>query len=96
MTGMRIDKWLWHARFYRSRPMAQAAAGSGLIRVNGMRIEKPSASVEPGDIITLPRGREILAVRIQALAQRRGPAREAQTLYEVVSDAALDPAPTGP
>jgi ribosome-associated heat shock protein Hsp15 len=93
MTAMRIDKWLWHARFYRSRPLAQEAAASGLIRVNGARVVKPSASVGPGDIVTLPRGRDILAVRVQALAERRGPAREAQTLYEVLTDTALDPPP---
>jgi ribosome-associated heat shock protein Hsp15 len=96
MPGMRIDKWLWHARFYRSRPMAQEAAASGLIRVNGTRVVKPSASVGPGDIVTLPRGRDILAVRVQALAVRRGRAIEAQALYEIVVDAALDPPPTGP
>jgi ribosome-associated heat shock protein Hsp15 len=93
---MRIDKWLWHARFYRSRPMAQEAATSGLIRVNGVRVVKPSASIGLGDIVTLPRGRDILAVRVQALAVRRGPAVEAQSLYEIVADAALDPAPAGP
>ena len=96
MAAMRIDKWLWHARFYRSRPLAQAAASSGLIRLNGNRVEKPSVSVGPGDIVTLPRGRDILAVRIQALALRRGPAREAMSLYEVVSDAQLDPPSRGP
>ncbi len=95
MNGMRIDKWLWRARFYRSRPLAQEAAVSGLIRVNGARVAKPSVCVGPGDIVTLPRGRDIVAVRVQALALRRGPAREAQTLYEVVADAALDPPPAG-
>ena len=96
MMGMRIDKWLWHARFYHSRPMAQEAATSGLIRVNGVRVIKPSASIGPGDIVTLPRGRDILAVRVQALAIRRGPAVEAQSLYEIVPDATLDPPPAGP
>jgi ribosomal 50S subunit-recycling heat shock protein len=52
--------------------------------------------VGPGDIVTLPRGRDIVAVRVQAVALRRGPAREAQTLYEVVADAALDPPPASP
>ncbi|MGD0193056.1 MAG: RNA-binding S4 domain-containing protein [Rhizomicrobium sp.] len=93
MSGMRIDKWLWHARFFRSRPLAQEAASSGLIRVNGVRIVKPSANVGPGDIVTLPRGRDILAVRVQALALRRGPASAAQSLYEIVNDDALDPPP---
>jgi ribosome-associated heat shock protein Hsp15 len=92
----RIDRWLWHARFYRSRSLAQAAAAAGLIRVNGVRVEKPSASVGPGDVLTLPRGREIVAVRVQALALRRGPAAVAQTLYEVVPESALDPRPSAP
>ena len=96
MDGIRIDKWLWHARFYRSRPLAQEAAQSGLIRVNGNRVVKPSVYVGPGDIVSLPRGRDIVAVRVQAVALRRGPAREAQTLYEVVADAALDPPPASP
>jgi len=91
MTSVRIDKWLWHARFYRSRPQAQQAAESGLIRVNGNRISKPSSTVAPGDIITLPHGREVLAVRVEALAIRRGPAKEAQTLYVILADGMLDP-----
>jgi ribosome-associated heat shock protein Hsp15 len=89
---VRIDKWLWHARFYRSRVQAQAAAESGLIRLNGARVQKPSAGVQPGDILTVPWGREILAIRIEALAKRRDGAPEAQKLYSVVSGSVLDPA----
>ena len=96
VTEMRIDKWLWHARFYRSRPLAQEAAASGMIRVNGNRIAKSSATVTPGDVITLPRGRDVLAVRVQALASRRGPASEALRLYEVIADTTLDPAAPPP
>lgn len=93
---MRIDKWLWHARFYRSRPLAQAAAASGLLRINGHRVEKASVGVEAGDIITLPRGSAVLAIRVQGLALRRGPASTARTLYEIIEDPPLDPAPSGP
>ena len=89
---IRIDKWLWHARFYRSRVQAQAAAASGLIRLNGTRVEKASAAVQPGDILTVPRGREIVAIRIEAVAERRGGAPEAQKLYSVMSASVLDPA----
>jgi ribosome-associated heat shock protein Hsp15 len=89
---IRIDKWLWHARFYRSRVQAQAAAASGLIRLNGARVEKASAGVQPGDILTVPRGREVLAVRIEAVGDRRGGAPEAQKLYSVMSGSVLDPA----
>ena len=94
MTGerIRIDKWLWHARFYRSRVQAQEAATSGLLRLNGMRVEKPSAGVQPGDIVTLPRGRDVLAVRIEALALRRGPSAQARKLYRIVGGKLLDPA----
>jgi len=81
---VRIDRWLWHARFYRSRVQAQEAAASGLIRLNGVRIEKPSAAVRPGDIVTVPRGREVVAVRIEAIAERRGPAPDAERLYKIV------------
>lgn len=90
---VRIDKWLWHARFYRSRPRAQEAAGSGLIRLNGARVERPSTSVRPGDVLTLPCGREVVAVRIEALSIRRGSAPEAQKLYKIVGEGLLDPAP---
>jgi ribosome-associated heat shock protein Hsp15 len=82
----RIDKWLFHARFYRTRPLAQAAAAKGKLRLNGVRVEKPAQIVRPGDILTLPLGREILAVRVLALAERRGPAAHARQLYEIVTD----------
>jgi ribosome-associated heat shock protein Hsp15 len=68
---IRIDKWLWHARFYKSRVLAQHAAVSGLIRLNGARVQKASAGVGPGDVLTLPRGPAVVAVRVQALAARR-------------------------
>jgi ribosome-associated heat shock protein Hsp15 len=82
----RIDKWLWHARFYRSRVKAQEAAASGLIRLNGARVQKPSADVRPGDVVTLPRGREILAVRIEGISARRSNATEGQRLYKILPE----------
>lgn len=84
MTATRLDKWLFHARFYRTRPLAQAAAESGKVRLNGRRIDKPGHAVKPGDILTLGRGGQVMAVRIVALTERRGPASEAQKLYEIV------------
>ena len=83
----RLDKWLWCARFYRSRELAREACESGLIRLNGHRVEKAGREIKPGDILTVPRAREIVVVRILACAKRRGPAREAQLLYEIVADA---------
>ena len=86
MTGARIDKWLFHARLYRTRALAQAAASAGKVRLNGTRVEKPAQAVRPGDFLVLGKGKELLTLRIVALAERRGPAREAQALYEIVAD----------
>jgi ribosome-associated heat shock protein Hsp15 len=84
MMTTRLDKWLFHARFYRTRPLAQAAATAGRIRLNGVRVEKPGHALRPGDILTLGKGAEIMAVRVVALAERRGPAMQARQLYEIV------------
>jgi ribosome-associated heat shock protein Hsp15 len=90
---IRIDKWLWYARFYRSRLRAQEAAASGLIRLNGSRVEKSSTSVGPGDVLTLPQGRDVVTVRVEALAERRGGAPAARKLYRIIGEGLLDPAP---
>lgn len=83
---IRIDKWLWHARFYKTRALAQQAANSGRIRRNNSRVEKAGLEVKTGDILTLGRGRDVVVVRILACGIRRGPAKEAQLLYEVVEE----------
>ncbi len=88
---IRIDKWLWHARFYRSRPLAQEAAESGKLRLNGARVVKSGHGVKCGDVLTVPQGREVLAVRVVAFGERRGPATEARALYEIVAGNTLDP-----
>src|SRR4051794_22437235 len=92
--SLRIDKWLWHARFYKTRHLAQQAACSGVLRLNNARAEKASVAVKPGDVLTVPSGhREVAVVRVMVLGVRRGPASEAQSLYQVLRDtAALDPA----
>jgi ribosome-associated heat shock protein Hsp15 len=82
----RIDKWLFHARFYRTRALAQAAASSGRLRLNGSRVEKPAQMLKPGDVLTLGRGAQVQVFRILALAERRGSAPEARKLYEIVPD----------
>ena len=84
--SLRIDKWLWHARFCKTRSLAQAKAEAGQIRLNGNRVEKASAAVRPGDIMTLAAGRNVLVVRVLGLGDRRGPASEARTLYEVIEE----------
>lgn len=84
MNATRLDKWLFHARFYRTRPLAQAAAVAGRVRLNGMRVDRPGHVLKPGDILTLGAGPEVVAVRVLALAERRGPAMQARQLYEII------------
>ena len=88
---IRIDKWLWHARFYKTRVLAQEAADKGRIRVNGNRVEKAGRGIRVGDVLTIPAGRDVLVVRVVAFGERRGPAREARLLYEIVAADGLDP-----
>ncbi len=83
---LRLDKWLWCARFYRTREMAAAACEKGILRINGFRVEKAGREVKPGDVLTVPQRGQVVAVRVLAGAKRRGPAAEAQQLYEIVAD----------
>jgi ribosome-associated heat shock protein Hsp15 len=83
---LRLDKWLWCARFYKTRGLAAEACEKGHLRINGFRVEKPGREVRPGDILTIPQGREVVVVRVLAGAKRRGPATEARTLYEPVEE----------
>jgi ribosome-associated heat shock protein Hsp15 len=85
---LRLDKWLWHARFAKTRSLAARMCGSGLIRTAGAPVTKASHTVRPGDILTFPLGRHIRVIKVVALGVRRGPAPEARTLYED-----LDPPP---
>lgn len=78
---LRIDKWLWQARFFKTRSLAAKQVSGGHVRVNGDRAQKPAQTVGPGDVLTFPQGRIIRVVRVELLGQRRGPAPEAQTLY---------------
>ena len=81
MADLRLDKWLWAARFFKSRTLATAACDGGKVDVNE-QAAKPSRAVRPGDLlhITLSRAKKI--VRIVALSDRRGPGAEAKLLYE--------------
>ena len=84
--SLRIDKWLWHARFCKTRSLAQDKASQGHIRLNGHRIEKPSAAVRVGDVMTLPSGGKVISIRVIGLGIRRGPANEARTLYAILPE----------
>ncbi|TNE34110.1 MAG: RNA-binding S4 domain-containing protein [Alphaproteobacteria bacterium] len=84
-NGIRIDKWLWYARFFKSRNLASKLAQAHRIRVNSVIVTKASANVKVGDVLTFPQARDIRVVRILSLGTRRGPAPEAQDLYEDLS-----------
>ncbi|MGD1927131.1 MAG: RNA-binding S4 domain-containing protein [Paracoccaceae bacterium] len=78
---VRVDKWLWHARLFKSRGLAGEIASSGSLRINGERVSKASQSVKPGDVLTFPKAGHIRVIQIDAIGARRGPATEAQALY---------------
>ena len=79
--AMRLDKWLWQARFFKTRGQATRLCAEGRVRVDGAIVAKAHYLVRPGHVLTFPQGRDIRVVRIAALGVRRGPPREAQSLY---------------
>ena len=78
---IRLDTWLWYARFYKSRNLSSKAISSGKIRINSNKITKPATKVKTNDVLTLNYINEIRIIQIQSLGSRRGPASEAQSLY---------------
>ena len=78
---VRIDKWLWAARFYKTRSMAAAAVTGGHVQVNGARV-KAARAVAIGDELRIVRNEMEFVVIVQALSDKRGPATVARTLYE--------------
>ena len=79
---MRIDKWLWQARFFKTRSLSAKLVTGGHCRVNSNKISKSAFAVGSGDVLTFPQGDRIRVIRILAMGSRRGPATEAQTLYD--------------
>ncbi|MBM1173152.1 RNA-binding S4 domain-containing protein [Microvirga arabica] len=77
----RLDKWLWFARFAKSRTLAAKMVTGGHVRLNGQRTDNAAKAVAVGDVVTLALPRATLVVRIEDLGQRRGPAPEARLLY---------------
>jgi ribosome-associated heat shock protein Hsp15 len=78
----RLDKWLWFARFAKTRSLAAKLVDQGFVRVNGARAAAPAKQVAPGDVLTVAAPHVTAVVRILAPGERRGPAPEARTLYE--------------
>ncbi len=80
--ALRLDRWLWHARFIRARDLAAGLVEERRVRLNSQLVTKTHALVRPGDVITLTQPRAVRVLRVKALGERRGPAPEAQGLYE--------------
>jgi ribosome-associated heat shock protein Hsp15 len=78
---VRIDKWLWAARFFKTRGLAAQAVAGGLVEINGSR-SKPSRTVRPGDQLTIRRGGYEWSVIVRDVSNLRGPALQAQALYD--------------
>jgi ribosome-associated heat shock protein Hsp15 len=95
--AIRLDKWLWHARFCKSRAVAARLVTDGVVRLNATRVQKPATAVRVGDGLSFAIGGRIRTVRILALGTRRGPATEARLLYVDLDPPAasdgLEPAP---
>ena len=81
MNGVRIDKWLWAARFFKTRGAATEAVSGGHVHVDGERV-KPARDVKVGDRLEIRRGQQRFTVTVMGLAERRGPASAAAELYE--------------
>ena len=82
---VRIDKWLWAARFYKTRTLAAGAVQAGHVSVNGQRV-KPSRDVRAGDVIDIAIGEVSRSLIVRALAERRGSAPQAAVLYEETAE----------
>ncbi len=80
--SIRLDKWLWQARFFKSRALASKLCAAGRVRIDREVTTKAHAAIRVGQVLTFPQARDIRVVRVTALGTRRGPAAEARTLYE--------------
>ncbi len=85
LESLRLDKWLCHIRLVKSRSLGAALAERGRIRVNGQPARKAHQPVRPGDVLTITQGPRVRVLRVLALGVRRGPAAEAQALYEDIT-----------
>ncbi len=86
-VSMRLDKWLWAARFFKTRALATAAISGGKVHVNGERV-KPARRISPGEILTVQKGPYRFSITVAGLSAQRRPAEEARTLY-TESDASV-------
>lgn len=85
-SGIRIDKWLCFARFFKNRTISTRIVSQGKVRLNGKRVVKPSTLLKRGDGLTFSQGNILRVIRVLGLANCRGPAKEAVLLYEEMVD----------
>ena len=86
---VRLDKWLWAARFFKTRALATSAIKGGKVSLNGQHV-KPGKEIQAGVILKIRQGMFVIEVVVNALSQRRGPASDAQALYEETEQSRLD------
>ena len=84
-ANLRLDKWLWYARFFKSRSLATQFCLAGKLRIDGVIVKKAHHPVRSGQVLTFVRGRQVRVIKVLALGARRGPAPEAQALYDDMS-----------
>ncbi|MEO0635992.1 MAG: RNA-binding S4 domain-containing protein [Pseudomonadota bacterium] len=85
VEGQRLDKWLWYARVYKSRGLAQRMIADGRVRIDTVRAEAAHKTVRPGHVLTITLERDIRVLEVLLPGERRGPASEAQLLYKDLS-----------
>lgn len=85
MEKLRIDKWLWAARFYKTRSLATEEVNKGRVQIAGQNV-KPSREVKPGELLTLRQGPVLRTIAVVGISQARGPAPVAQALYAETPD----------
>lgn len=88
---MRVDKLLWFLRLTKTRPLAQALAEEGHIRLNGRRIDRAHQKIIAGDVLTVPIAAGVRVIEVLSLPSRRGPSSEAQACYRVLDGGAAIP-----
>ncbi len=86
-VSQRLDKWLFFSRLVKTRALAATVIGAGHVRVNGQRALAAHKPVRAGDVITMALAQRTIVVSVQAIGTRRGPAPEAQRLYQEISEA---------
>ncbi|MFN3868194.1 MAG: RNA-binding S4 domain-containing protein [Hyphomicrobiaceae bacterium] len=89
--SQRLDKWLWFARIAKSRTLAATLVSGGKVRVNRAKVDKPAHTLRPGDVVTIALGPKVRVLRVVAPGVRRGPATEAQGLFDELTEAAPKP-----